>query len=111
MLTAEDLWKLDESRQASPLADKLIAAYDKQDEAVNEYNARLEAGDIKKKWYQRKAPEKRKPTLLKPILRVFGLKIVLTSVIKVLADGLQTTSPFVTKCVCPRSITVAGITN
>lgn len=107
MLTAEDLWKLDESRQSSPLADKLLAAYDLQEEQIKEYNDKLDAGAIKKKWYQRKQPQKRKPTLLQPILKVFGLKLVLTSVIKIIADGLQVTSPFVTKSEKSHNVSVS----
>lgn len=96
-IVAEDLWKLDHSRLSSHAADQLVAAYDKREQDVEEYNASLDRGEIKKKWYQRKPPQKQRPTLLQPVLDVFARKFLLTSLIKIASDGILTTSPFVTK--------------
>ena len=45
-LQATDLWKMDESREASVLSQKLDAAWDKRVKKAADWNARLERGEI-----------------------------------------------------------------
>lgn len=52
-LQATDLWKMDESREAGVLGDKLDQAWARRVKAANEWNARLAAGDIKPSLYKR----------------------------------------------------------
>lgn len=40
-LMATDLWKMDKTREAGPLADKFMQAYSKREIAAKEYNAKL----------------------------------------------------------------------
>ena len=52
-LQATDLWKLDEPRQSGYLSDKLDASWDKRVKDAEEWNRRLDAGEISPSWYLR----------------------------------------------------------
>lgn len=52
-LQATDLWKLDEARLSGPLSAKLDAAWDKRVRDAEDWNRRLDAGEIHPAWYLR----------------------------------------------------------
>nr|CAD98883.1 ABC protein [Phanerodontia chrysosporium] len=52
-LQATDLWKLDEARQSGPLGAKLDAAWDRRVKEADDWNRRLDAGEIHPPWYLR----------------------------------------------------------
>lgn len=49
-LEATDLYRLQDSRSSQVIADKILASFDRRQDAANEYNARLAAGEIKPGW-------------------------------------------------------------
>lgn len=103
-LTAEDMYKLGHERDAGVLSKKLLASFQRRWDQADEYNAKLEAGEVpvprklKIKWAlgggegktrQEKEKEwrtksgKKQPSLTWALSDVFGLYFWLSGLIKV----------------------------
>jgi ATP-binding cassette subfamily C (CFTR/MRP) protein 1 len=109
-LQAEDLWKLDPSRECHDLADRFITAVEKRLAEDKIWNERLRSGDYKpaflrkRIWWPFKAffgfgqkDGSAKAGLFLALNDVFGRRFWLAGCIKVLSDGITTTTPLVTK--------------
>ncbi|KAI0342890.1 ABC protein [Trametopsis cervina] len=125
-LQATDLWKLDSSREAGPLGDKLDEAWDRRVREAEDWNARLDRGEIRPgmfkraKWSlqalktrgtsyaeRRELLEKRwrehdgrkEASLAWALNDTFGLSFWLGGLFKVLGDTSQLMGPLLVKAV------------
>lgn len=109
-LEASDLYRMDKDRQAANLSAKLEASWAKRIIAAEDYNRRLELGQIRPTRFRRlrwafMTPIKRKkaksewsrarkePSLIWALNDVCGFRFWSAGVFRMLADTLQTTSP------------------
>lgn len=49
-LEPPDLWKLQDSRSAAAISDKILTSFEKRVKAADEYNAQLASGEISPGW-------------------------------------------------------------
>lgn len=52
-LVAEDLWKMDESRESDRLADEFMGNFDSRKARVEEWNRAFDAGEIQPSWIRK----------------------------------------------------------
>lgn len=117
-LTAEDLWKLDEKREAKYLSGRLSTGFQKRWDDSEIYNEKLERGEIKppvgkkirwalgggkgknraeKEQEWRQSSGKKSPSLFWALSDVHGTYFWYGGLYKVVADTLQVTSPLLVK--------------
>ncbi|KAI0035413.1 ABC transporter [Vararia minispora EC-137] len=113
-LEATDLWKLQEYRSASVIAEKISASFDSRRKHADEYNAQLANGDVKPSFRQRawwtlrgkraerekhwrEVTGKKRPSLALAMNDAVLLWFWSSGVLKVIADTAQVTSPLVVK--------------
>lgn len=120
-LTPEDLWKMDEKREAKYLAGKLATLFQKRWDDSEVYNEKLARGDVavplakKIRWrlgggvggrktsYAEKEHEwraksgRKEPSLLWAVSDCFGAYFWAAGLFKIVADTLQVTSPLLVK--------------
>lgn len=125
-LEASDLFKLQDSRAAATIADKISASYERRAKAAKEYNARLVSGEVrpglKAIWWtlkgRRKELEeewrtragKKKPSLAWAINDSVKWWFWTGGLMKFVSDTLQVTSPLVVKvCSLFRSLPNSNI--
>jgi len=112
-LEASDLFKLQDSRAAATIADKISASYERRAKAAKEYNTRLVSGEVrpglKAIWWtlkgRRKELEeewrtrtgKKKPSLAWAINDSVKWWFWTGGLMKFVSDTLQVTSPLVVK--------------
>ncbi|KAG6861355.1 hypothetical protein C0995_001088 [Termitomyces sp. Mi166 len=115
-LQAPDLYKLQESRGAARIAEKINASFDRRDKQAREYNVRLENGDIRpelwrtviwtlsgsrrekeKKW--REVDGKRRASLIWAINDSVAWWFWSGGLLKVISDTAQVTSPLLVKAI------------
>ncbi|BGO90746.1 hypothetical protein NBRC10512v2_002998 [Rhodotorula toruloides] len=107
-LVPTDLWKLHEDFQASFLADRLVANFERRRKAVEAWNKALEDGSYKpsalrRAWWRvgkafgGKGDGKRQVGLALAISDTFFWRFWSAGILKVISDGLLVTSPLVTR--------------
>lgn len=113
-LEAPDLYKLQEHRSSSIIADKITASFEARVKAADEYNARLASGEVKpslrqrviwtlkrnradreKRW--REVDGKKKPSLVYAMNDSVKWWFWSSGLLKVIGDTAQVTSPLVVK--------------
>lgn len=115
-LEASDLYKLQDSRAAAKIAEKINASYDRRSREVKEYNARLAAGDISPGWRTiwwtlkgrrreleeewRNKTGRRRPSLVWAINDSVKWWFWTGGLLKLISDTAQVTSPLVVKVCC-----------
>ncbi|KAM0788854.1 hypothetical protein ACM66B_002939 [Microbotryomycetes sp. NB124-2] len=104
-----DLWKLDSSMEAGPLADELMKNFERRRKAIEDWNMALEDGSYKpsaakKLWWRTlklikvgDGTGKRKIGLAWALSDTFAWKFWSAGLIKTIGDVAQVTSPLVTK--------------
>jgi ATP-binding cassette subfamily C (CFTR/MRP) protein 1 len=105
-LIKEDLWRLDDDRKVDILADRLWENFLKRKQKVEEWNVKVENGEIGKSglrrfWWRVKGnPDgKKKIGLAGALSDTFFWSFWTAGFIKVISDTLQVTSPLVTKAI------------
>ncbi|KAI6025624.1 P-loop containing nucleoside triphosphate hydrolase protein [Pisolithus orientalis] len=111
-LQASDLYKLDPSREAGPLSERLEAAWFKRVQAAADWNVRLESGEIRPSVLRRlvwaiiaipsrmdRVDGKKAASLVWALNDVFEWSFWLGGVFKVLADTAQSMCPLVLKAI------------
>ncbi|KAG5721936.1 ABC transporter C family member 2 [Termitomyces sp. T112] len=115
-LVAHDLYKLQESRGAARIAEKINASFDRRNKQAQEYNARLENGDIRpslwrtviwtlsgsrsereKRW--RGVDGKRRASLIWALNDSIAWWFWSGGLLKVISDTAQVTSPLFVKAI------------
>ncbi|GAA5927818.1 uncharacterized protein JCM15063_006002 [Sporobolomyces koalae] len=102
-LVPTDLWKLNENFEAGHLSDLLLSNFEKRRAKVEAWNKALEDGSFKpgpvrKIWWKvRKTDGKRKVGLALALSDTFFYRFWLAGVLKIISDGLNVTSPLVTR--------------
>ncbi|GAA5878573.1 hypothetical protein JCM1840_007455 [Sporobolomyces johnsonii] len=102
-LEPTDLWKLHDEFQAGYLADVLMSNFEKRRAKVEAWNQALEDGTykpsaIRRTWWRlRKRDGKRKVGLAMALSDTFFWRFWSAGVLKVISDGLNVTSPLVTR--------------
>lgn len=107
-LVAGDLYKLQESRSAASIADKINESFDRRKREAEEYNARLDKGEIspgirsfwwtderKKRW--REKDGRKKASLVMAMNDSVKWWFWSSGILKVIGDTAQVTSPLVVK--------------
>lgn len=124
-LQATDLWKLDESREAGPLGNKLDEAWDRRVQAAAEWNEKLDKGEIRPSFFERlkwnvqslrygtayserraslekhwrEVDGRKEASLVWALNDVFGLSFWLGGLFKVFGDTAQLMGPLLVKAI------------
>ena len=109
---ANDLWKLDESRQCHYLSEKFLEALDRRSIDDEEWNKRLKSGEYKPSFFALhiRWPLRhffglgtkdgyRRPGIFLALNDVFGRDYWFSAVLKLFGDATQATMPLVTKAI------------
>ncbi|GAA6063571.1 hypothetical protein JCM10212_003150 [Sporobolomyces blumeae] len=102
-LVPTDLWRMNEDFEAGHLSDQLMANFEKRRAKVEAWNKALEDGSfkpgpIRRLWWKlRKTDGKRKVGLAKALSDTFFYRFWLAGLLKIISDGLNVTSPLVTR--------------
>lgn len=105
-----DLWKLDEARSSSILADSLDFHFAERQRRAEAWNARLRSGEVKPSWLRKlwwkvasrhlawgREDGYREASLAAAISDTFFWQFWSAGFLKIISDGLTVTSPFVTR--------------
>lgn len=109
-LVAEDLWKMDESRESDRLADEFMGNFDSRKARVEEWNRAFDAGEIQPSWIRKlwwhywssstgiNEPNGRRTVGIAMALGyTFRRELILSGLFKIVGDLSQVTSPLVSK--------------
>lgn len=112
-LEAPDLWKLQDHRSSAVISDKILASFEARKVKADEFNKRLDNGDIKPPlmkrvyWGVRGKREEREKAWRKKIRKRPSLTLAMNDAVffwfwsagflKVIGDTAQVTSPLVVK--------------
>jgi hypothetical protein len=113
-LTQTDLYKLQDTRSSTVIADRIVESFERRRKAAEEYNAKLASGEIKpsfrqvvwwtlrrdranreKQWREKDAI--RKPSLVWAMNDSIKWWFWTGGILKVVSDVAQVTSPLVVK--------------
>ncbi|GAA5839463.1 hypothetical protein JCM3766R1_003553 [Sporobolomyces carnicolor] len=103
VLVPTDLWKLNENFEAGHLSDLLLSNFEKRRAKVDKWNQALEDGSykpgvVRRTWWKiRKTDGKRKAGLALALSDTFFYRFWLAGLLKIISDGLNVTSPLVTR--------------
>ncbi|KAF9528448.1 ABC transporter [Crepidotus variabilis] len=90
-LQAEDLWRLQEDRGAKEISQKIVDSWDRRVAQANEWNARLERGEVRGK--------RKDPSLVWACNDAVKYWFWSAGILKVISDGATITSPLVVKAI------------
>ncbi|GAA6008882.1 hypothetical protein JCM11491_003817 [Sporobolomyces phaffii] len=102
-LVPTDLWKLDHDFEAGHLSDLLLSNFEKRRATVEQWNRAIDdgtyrPGPVRKLWWKvRKTDGKRKVGLALALSDTFFYRFWLAGLLKIISDGLNVTSPLVTR--------------
>lgn len=102
-LVPTDLWKLNENFEAGYLSELLMSNFEKRRLKVEKWNqaiedGRFKPGVVRRTWWKiRKTDGKRKVGLALALSDTFFYRFWLAGVLKIVSDGLNVTSPLVTR--------------
>ncbi|GAA5955029.1 hypothetical protein JCM3765_003165 [Sporobolomyces pararoseus] len=104
-LVPTDLWKLNENFEAGYLSELLLSNFEKRRAVVEKWNKALEDGSykpgvVRRTWWKiRKTDGKRKVGLALALSDTFFYRFWLAGLLKIISDGLNVTSPLVTRAI------------
>ncbi|GAA5974663.1 hypothetical protein JCM5350_001237 [Sporobolomyces pararoseus] len=104
-LVPTDLWKLNENFEAGYLSELLLSNFEKRRADVEKWNKALEDGSykpgvVRRTWWKiRKTDGKRKVGLALALSDTFFYRFWLAGLLKIISDGLNVTSPLVTRAI------------
>ncbi|GAA5893310.1 uncharacterized protein JCM6883_007628 [Sporobolomyces salmoneus] len=103
ILVPTDLWKLNPDFEAAYLSDLLMSNFEKRRVKINHWNKALEDGTykpgvVRRTWWKIRGTDgKRKVGLALALSDTFFYRFWLAGLLKVISDGLNVTSPLVTR--------------